>query len=221
MSFHGPKRTLNIYVEARTPGYTSGFPAATACRVWESLLKNFYYMIDLNSHCHAAFQGKNTKSNRKVGNSREEPFILSSKWLWDRDSLDGDVGPSFAGSLPLTVQHLNSRLEVSFAQGYPDSFNRTLNQTPVSCKILNAKLRLHKEIYFSWFHSTVNNKPPSVTPESLLSASVKLFIIIQLSDYVCPFVYLSTSETQKIKVFTSQVANLFSLHLPSQTAYYL
>lgn len=31
MSFHGPKRTLNIYVEAGPPGYTSGFSAAAAC----------------------------------------------------------------------------------------------------------------------------------------------------------------------------------------------
>lgn len=64
-------------------------------------------------------------------------------------------------------------------------------------KDFNCKA-LHKQICFSWFWRIVNNKPPSITPESLLCASVKLFIIIQLSDYVCPFVYLSTSERQKV-----------------------
>lgn len=134
----------------------------------------------------------------KVGQHKGTWEWTNTESTWNRHGLDGDVGSCLAASLPLIAQHTKSRPEVSFAQGYPDIFNRVLNQTSVSCKILIAKLCLHKQIYFSWFHSTVNNKPPSTTPESLLCASVKLFTIIQLSDYVCPFVYLTTSETQKV-----------------------
>lgn len=69
--------------------------------------------------------------------------------MWNRHSLDGHVGPSLTASLPLIAQHIKSRLELSFAQGYPDIFIRALNKTPVSFKILIAKLCLHKHIYFS------------------------------------------------------------------------
>lgn len=117
--------------------------------------------------------------------------------MWNRDSLYGDVETPLEGSLPLIAQHPNSRLEISSAQGYPGIFNRALNQTPVSCKILIVELCTNRFVFLG---STliVNNKPPFITPESLLCASVKLFIIIQLSDYACPFVYLSYSERQKV-----------------------
>lgn len=69
--------------------------------------------------------------------------------MGNRDSLDGDVGSPLAGSLPLITQHPNSRLEVSSAQGYPDIFNRALKQTPVSCKILIAKLCTNRFVFLA------------------------------------------------------------------------
>lgn len=159
---------------------------------------------------------KNQAASRS---SREEPSILSLIPLWENCNIQYEIHVgcegkrktsqaqarpcSFPGqpqTLALKAQHLNPRLDWdqrsnSLAEGSTD---RDQNQTPVLCSILIAKYHLHKQTRFSWFYSAINNEPSSITPESSLHAPVKPFIIIKSSDYICPFVYLSTSVSEKV-----------------------